>query len=421
MSQNGLVKVAKTAFSMWQKENASLRAAALAFFIALPLPSLLLFADQAFILVYGPEIGAQHLSNLIGTLLGPTIQSLVSQLLQETSSPFTSVFGSVLSIVFAFAGAIGAFLVLQDSLNTIWGVEFPKKPTLKRAIRERLTPFLHVFGAATIVTIWVAATMFLFNTAGNSISPIVGELVVYIGLFIVQLVLSFAMSALLFAVIFKEVPDTKIEWRDVALAAIITGIAFTVLNNVFGLYLRSFPVTTLAGAAGSLILLLLWLFVIAEILFYGAYFANCYTEMRGSHSKQAHDKEPPGNRFNFSEIEDTVKTTSTRIQSAITSKTEKKPQPPPVSEQIPIPETKPQHSETKPASLQKELNPVTQTPTPARSVESVTQKEQATPSLYNEIRRQQEEKEKAATRQDEQIIFELKKKKPEPQNGEAEP
>jgi membrane protein len=105
-------------------------------------------------------------------------------------------------------------------------------------------------------------------------------------LFVVQAFFSFASAVALFAIIFKQIPDTQIEWGDVWLGAVITAVAFTVLNYVFRFYLQAFPVTTLAGAAGALILLLLWVFVLAEILLYGAQFTKCFAEKVGSHSER---------------------------------------------------------------------------------------------------------------------------------------
>ena len=106
-------------------------------------------------------------------------------------------------------------------------------------------------------------------------------------LFVIQAPFTFGLAIVLFAIIFKEIPDTPVEWGDVWLGAVITAIVFTIANNVFRLYLETFPVTSLAGAAGSLILLLLWVFVIAQILLYGAQFSHCVAENVGSHAKKA--------------------------------------------------------------------------------------------------------------------------------------
>lgn len=383
MDRKRLVAVAKSAFSRWQQENASIRAAALAFFIALPLPSLLLLTDELFIFIYGPAQGTQNLSQLIGTLAGPTIQSLINQLMQSTTNPFTSIFGSIASILFTIAGAAGAFLVLQNTLNTIWEIELPKKPTLRMRIKGRLVPFLYVLGAAAIVTLWVGFTVFVFGSVESAVKPAIGELAAYVGLLIVQTILSFATATLLFAVIFKELPDTRIKWQDVALAAVITGVAFTVLNDVFGLYLRSFPVTSVAGAAGALILLLLWLFVIGEILFYGAHFSKCYTEELGSHSRIHFllDKEPVSERANLMEQEGQ----SSRAAQARTERSRFR------ASKMPI------LPATEPKMLQRPAKEEKLAPSP----EQVTQEEPTT----------QQETTHATVTQNEQVIVELEKKK----------
>jgi membrane protein len=414
MKGKKLVGVAKNAFRKWQKEKASLRAAALAFFIALPMPSLLLFVDEVFIFVYGPAQGTERLSELIGTFTGPTVQSLFSQLIQSTVSPFTSIFGSIASIIFAFAGAVGAFLVLQDTLNSIWGVEYPQKSTLKMRIKERIIPFFYVLGATAMVVLWTTFAAFLFNSAEAAAKLVVDSFAAYVGLFVLQTILSFATATLLFAIIFKELPDTVIKWRDVAIAAIITAIAFTVLNNVFGLYLRSFPVTTVAGAAGALIFLLLWLFVIGEILLYGAHFSKCYTEEMGSHAKLhlLSKKEPPSNRPNLAGLHGQAKSatqiTKTSTTKTLTVKPQKEPQP------IVAPtKTEPIHVEPKP-----KIDTEKPVAAPEKAESSKERFEGQPLSLYNEVKKRQEAQQAAAAHKNEQIFFELEKKKdktkPEP-------
>jgi membrane protein len=97
--------------------------------------------------------------------------------------------------------------------------------------------------------------------------------------------LSFGLSTLFFAVVFKQLPDVKIQWRDVSLAAIITGTVFTVSNVLFGLYVRAFS-ATVVGATGSLILLLLWIFLVSQFMLFGAEFSKTYTITMGSHAKK---------------------------------------------------------------------------------------------------------------------------------------
>ncbi len=258
--------------------------AALAFFIILPLPSVLLITVILYSQFYGPTQGTQQLIAQIQVIAGPTIASLVSQLLEGVTNTFTSIFNSFLSIVFAVAGAIGAFAVLQDTFNMVWEVHLPKGRSLKTRLRERLSPFILVLVSTVIVVGWLEYTSLLFDSISQNLRQLTGTPAASMFFFLIQVLFSFASAVLLFAIIFKEIPDTAIEWGDVWIGAVITAIAFTVLNNVFGFYLRNFPVTSVSGAAGSLIILLLWIFVIAEALMYGAQFSKCYTETLGSHS-----------------------------------------------------------------------------------------------------------------------------------------
>jgi membrane protein len=111
------------------------------------------------------------------------------------------------------------------------------------------------------------------NLFGSQPSLILGAL---------QIVLSFALTAILFSIIYKMLPDTKIAWKDVMLAAVITSAVSTALDYLFGVYIRTFPATSLAGTAGAIIVLLLWIFVTYEFILFGAQFSKSYDEMIGS-------------------------------------------------------------------------------------------------------------------------------------------
>jgi membrane protein len=390
MNRGDFVKIVKSAFRKWQDNNATLRAAALAFFMILPLPSLLLFTVEIYTQVYGQTQGIQQLIQQIGTIAGPTIAALVSTLLESAMNPFTSFFSTVLSIIFTLAGAVGAFLVLQDTLNIIWEVTLPKKPTLSMRVRERIIPFFLVFGAAVVVVAWIAFTTLLFGPISNGLSPLIGQLAASILLGAIQIVLSFGTSTLLFGVIFKEIPDTKIEWKDVLLAAAITGFVFTLLNNLIGLYIRAFPVTSAAGAAGAIIILLLWIFVLNQFLLWGAQFSKCYAETLGSHAKKEHETEQS-------------KANALTVQPQ--AKEEKKEQKMVLAE--------------KPPKIEIE-RPKEQPPTPTQTQVKVEEEEPPRMSLYEEVKKEQREQEERKQEEEEakkesgtEIIFEVgKNKKP---------
>ena len=121
-----------------------------------------------------------------------------------------------------------------------------------------------------------------FSAAVLILDPIFRGLTV-VFLRVLQIILSFGLGTLLFAIIFKQLPEIHVEWRDVTLAAVITSVIFTVLNYLFGVYLSLFPVTTLGGTAGSLILLFLWIFIVSLFLLFGAELTRVYAAAFGSH------------------------------------------------------------------------------------------------------------------------------------------
>ena len=281
MNRKEFLAISKEAFHKWQANNATLRAAALAFFTILPLPSLLLITIEIFSLVYGQAQALQQLIQQINNVAGPTVADLVSQLLRSTTNPFTSVLGSIISVAFAVAGAVGAFVVLQDTMNAIWDVTPNKHRSLKMKVRERIVPFLLFSSTAFIVVAWTGLTAVLYVSIsfllGSQASLVLGA---------AQILLSFALTVLLFAIIYKQIPDIKIEWRDVALAAVITSVVSTAANYLFSVYIRVFSATSLAGTAGSIMVLMLWIFLTDEFILFGAQFSRTYAETSGSISEK---------------------------------------------------------------------------------------------------------------------------------------
>ncbi len=270
-----------TSFSRWQKHDASLRAAALTFFTIMPLPSLALIAVAVLAQVYGQQQALEQFISQVSSFAGPSVANLLSELLTNAQSPLTSFFGSLIGVAFAISGALGAFSVLKKSLNDIWG----EKTTLMgrfAGIREQLLPFFLIAAIGFVVVAWTAFSTVLFGAMVFVLTPVVGDFAP-VFLRLLQIVLSIGLGTLLFAIIFKVLPEADIQWRDVWLAAVITGFVFTVLNYLFGLYLTLFTVTTLAGTAGSLMVLFLWIYLTNLFILFGAQLSKVYTENYGSH------------------------------------------------------------------------------------------------------------------------------------------
>ena len=274
--------MSKDAFRQWRRHNALQRASSLAFFTILPLPSLLLIITAVFAQVYGQAEATQQVMQQITSVVGPAIAGLVGQLIESAKNPFTSLLAAIVSVAFTVAGALGAFGVLQDSLNTIWNVAPAKPRSIKAKIQSKIFPFLFVSGLGIIIILWSAIIPILFSLFSLAFESSIGFSIL---LRVTTLLFSFGLATLLFAIIYQKVPDTTISWKDVRLAAVITGLLFTIGNYLFSIYVQTFSATSVYGTAGSLMALLLWIYLAAQFLLFGAEFSKIYAETRGSRSK----------------------------------------------------------------------------------------------------------------------------------------
>ena len=283
MNRKELFQLFKASFKNWLVNNSSIRAAALTFFIILPLPSLLLIVVTIFSLFYGQTQATQQLIQQITALTGPAVAGLFRELIASENSPFASLWGSITMVAFSVGGAIGAFAVLRDTMDAIGEVKSTKSLGFIRTVRKRVGPFVVVSILGLIVIAWTGIAAVLFRAI--ALYSINGTLAL-ISTTIVQILLSFALSTLLFALTYKMIPDTRVHWRDVVLASMIAGVAFTVINYIIGTYVETFTVTTVIGAAGSLMIILLWIYILNQIMLFGAELSKVYAKTSEAHSKE---------------------------------------------------------------------------------------------------------------------------------------
>ncbi len=283
MNRKELFQLFKASFKDWQVNNAPIRGAALTFFIILPLPSLLLIVVAIFALFYGQTQATQHLIQQITALAGPAVAGLFKQLLASSMSPFSSLWVSITILAFSLGGAIGAFAVLRDTMDAIWKVKSSKTQSFTKMVRRRIGPFVVVSVLGLIVIAWTGIATFLFG-AIRFFS--VNETLTLISITITRILLSFALSTLLFAITYKLIPDAKVHWRDSILGAVVAGVAFTVTNYIIGTYVETFTVTTIIGAAGSLMIILLWIFILNQIMLFGAQVSKTYATTSPKHSRE---------------------------------------------------------------------------------------------------------------------------------------
>src|SRR5512138_851716 len=219
----------------------------------------------------------------VQNMLGTDGRQFVQGMIESASKPTTGVTATILGAVTLLFGALGVFGELQNSLNTIWEVK-PKPAKnlmdgIKRFVIKRLLSFTMVLGIGFLLL------------ASLVISAMLSALGQYIGhrlpladfwLQLLNFTISFLVITFLFAMIFKFLPEIKIAWKDVWLGAAVTSALFTLGKFLIGLYLGRSRVGTTFGAAGSLAILLIWIYYSAQILFFGAEFTQVYASKYGS-------------------------------------------------------------------------------------------------------------------------------------------
>lgn len=287
---SSVIEIVGETFREWSEDKASRLSAALAYYTVFSIPPLMvvaigiasLFTDRATI----EEQVVNQAASLMGRQGGEGIQTI----LQSAEQPGN---GELLPTLFGVAlllfGASGVFTQLQDAMNTIFGVKPDPKRGIMGLIQDRFLSFTMVLTIGFILLVSL-----MLSTVLASFGSFVGGLVTEaeILLWILNFIISFGVFMLLFALIFKTIPDIKIAWRDVLVGAAITALLFKIGEYALGFYFERSDPTSAFGAAGSIILLLLWIYYSAQIIFLGAEFTEVYARRVGSGVQPKEDAVP---------------------------------------------------------------------------------------------------------------------------------
>lgn len=268
----------KEAFQEWQKDKASLLAAALAYYTVFSITPLLVIAIAIVGAVFGQEAARGEILAQINDLVGEEGAQAIEMALANANQPEIGSIASSISVVVLLIGASGVFAQLQEALNTVWNITAKPNVGLWNFIQKRLLSFGMVLaiGFLLLVSLIISAIL-------SGISKL--ELGILPGLTIFWQLLNFFVSfgfiTVLFALIYKYLPDVKIRWKDVWVGAIITALLFSLGKYLIGLYLGQGSLGSTYGAAGSLIVFLAWVFYSAQILLFGAELTEVYARRYG--------------------------------------------------------------------------------------------------------------------------------------------
>jgi len=270
-------------FREWREDGASRLAAALAYYTTFSLAPLLVLIIAIAGLVGGHEAAQNQTMAQVQDLLGTEGREFVQEMIENASRPATGVTATVIAVVTLLFGALGVFGELQNSLNTIWEVK-PKPAEgfldgVKRLVVKRLLSFTMVLGIGFLLL-----ASLVVSAALSALGEYIGTALPLADLWLqlINFMISFLVIMLLFAMIFKFLPEVNIAWKDVWLGAAVTSFLFSLGKFLIGFYLGRSEVANTFGAAGSLAILLIWIYYSAQILFFGAEFTQVYSNRYGS-------------------------------------------------------------------------------------------------------------------------------------------
>ena len=291
-----LLDLIRNTFREWKEDNAARLAAALAYYTTFSLAPMLVLVIAIAGLVGGREAAQTQVMGQVRDLIGVQGSDFVESMIVSASRPATGLLATLIGTVTLLFGALGAFGELQNALNTIWDVK-PKPVSgilagIKRYIMSRILSFAVVVGVGFLLLASLVVSAAL-TSLGQYLSGL--NLFAEFWLQVINLVISLAVVTVLFMLIFKFLPEVKISWRDVFLGAAVTSVLFNVGKLLIGLYLGRSSVGTTFGAAGSLAILLIWIYYSAQILFLGAEFTQVYTKQkRGRLRPDSNSERMPG-------------------------------------------------------------------------------------------------------------------------------
>ncbi len=270
----------KQTFIEWSSDNAPRLAAALAYYVVFSLAPLLVLTIAVAGFVLQESLARSEVMSVITDAVGPQAATFVGELIDGLRQPGTGVISTLLGLGALLLGALGAFEQLKSALNTVWNVpDTQRRSGIGGFLFNKLLSFgmILVIGFLLLASLILNTLLSAFQTFALSLLP-----QAHIVLQVSNLLLSYGIIVLLFAMIYRFLPDITLEWRDVWVGALVTTLLFNLGKFVLGLYLVHSGTASAYGAAGSFVLIMLWIYYSAQIVLFGAEFTQVYSRRYGS-------------------------------------------------------------------------------------------------------------------------------------------
>jgi membrane protein len=271
-------KLLKETVLAFINDEALSRGAAIAFYTVTSIAPILLIVIAIAGFAFGQEAAQNAIVTQLSSLMGPQTADVIQAAIISASAKSSGILASIIGLITLIVTASGAFGEMQTALNVIWKAE-SKATTVSRLIRARAASLglVATLGFLLMVSLVVSTLLTAFGDYLNAILPF-GQVI----LTVLNGIVSLGLISFLFGVIYKILPDRRLEWRDVVMGAVVTGILFTIGKSLISWYIGSSAVASSFGAAGALIILLLWVYYSAQIFLLGAEFTKVYANRLGS-------------------------------------------------------------------------------------------------------------------------------------------
>lgn len=265
-------------FDIWDNANASSLGAAVAFYTIFAIAPLFILVLALAGAMFGMKAAHRELFGQIEGLIGQSGSAAIESILAAADRPKAGLFATAVGLITLFVGASGVFIQLQHSLNTIWNVRL-KPGGFKGFIRHRVLSFAALVGIGFLLLVSLIISAAL-GAAGKWMSGIIpAHIIIWHA---IDLTFSLGIITLMFAMIFKLLPDAVVGWQNIWFGSFVTALLFTAGKFLLGMYLGCSSFSSAYGAAGSLIVFLLWVYYSAQILLFGAASIRVYAKHHGS-------------------------------------------------------------------------------------------------------------------------------------------
>jgi membrane protein len=279
MNLKPVLELFQETFQEWSKDKVSRLSAALAYYTIFSIAPLLIIIIAIVGAVLGEAAAQDAVREQLDGLVGSSSAEVIQTAIKNASQPRAGIVASLISIAVLLFGATGLFAELQDSLNTIWEVQPKPGRAVKTMLRQRSLSFAMVLGIGFLLMVSLILSTILTGVVTYFSNLLPGADFIWP---LINFILGFLVTTLLFGLIFKVLPDVEIAWNDVWIGAAITSLLFSIGRLLLAYYLTHSNFGSTYGAAGSIVVILGWVYYAAQILFFGAEFTQVYARKYGS-------------------------------------------------------------------------------------------------------------------------------------------